>query len=61
MAAICDAAPTCDITASGGVSSPQDVKNLMALGKPNLRAAIVGKALYDGRVTLADMNAAAEI
>ena len=58
MAAICDAAQTCAITASGGVSSPQDVRNLMALGKPNLRAAIVGKALYDGRVTLADMKAA---
>ena len=56
MAAICDAAPTCSITASGGVSSPQDVKNLIALGRPNLRAAIVGKALYDGRVTLAEMK-----
>ena len=60
MAAICDAAPTCEITASGGVSSPRDVANLIALGRPNLRAAIVGKALYDGRTTLADMNAAAE-
>ncbi len=59
MAAICDAAPTCDITASGGVSSPRDVANLIALGRPNLRAAIVGKALYDGRTTLAEMNAAA--
>ena len=59
MAAICDAAPSCQITASGGVSSPQDVKNLIALGKPNLRAAIVGKALYDGRVTLAEMKSAA--
>ena len=59
MAAICDAAPTCAITASGGVSSPQDVKNLIALGKPNLRAAIVGKALYDGRVTLSAMHEAA--
>ena len=59
MAAICDAAPSCDITASGGVSSVQDVKNLIALGKPNLRATIVGKALYDGRVTLAEMNGAA--
>ena len=56
MAAICDAAPTCDITASGGVSSVQDVKNLIALGKPNLRAAIVGKALYDGRVTLQELR-----
>ena len=60
MAAICDAAPSCQITASGGVSSPTDVKNLMALGKPNLRAAIVGKALYDGRATIRVMNEAAE-
>ncbi len=58
MAAICDAAPSCDITASGGVSSVQDVRNLVALGRPNLRAAIVGKALYDGRVTLAEMKGA---
>ena len=60
MAASCDAAPSCQITASGGVSSPTDVKNLMALGKPNLRAAIVGKALYDGRATIRVMNEAAE-
>ena len=59
MAAICDAAPECSITASGGVSSPRDVVNLIALARPNLRAAIVGKALYDGRTTLAEMNAAA--
>ena len=59
MAAICDAAPTCQITASGGVSSPFDVENLKALERPNLRAAIVGKALYDGRTTLKEMNVAA--
>ena len=59
MAAICDAAPTCQITASGGVSSPYDVENLKALERPNLRAAIVGKALYDGRTTLRDLNLAA--
>ena len=59
MAAICDAAPTCQITASGGVSSPYDVENLKALGRSNLHAAIVGKALYDGRTTLRDMNLAA--
>ena len=59
MAAICDAAPTCDITASGGVSSPYDVENLTALERANLRAAIVGKALYDGRTTLREMNVAA--
>ena len=59
MAAICDAAPTCQITASGGVSSPYDVENLKALERKNLRAAIVGKALYDGRTTLKEMNIAA--
>lgn len=59
MAAICDAAPTCAITASGGVSSPFDVENLKALERANLRAAIVGKALYDGRTTLCEMNVAA--
>ena len=59
MAAICDAAPTCQITASGGVSSPFDVENLKALERTNLRAAIVGKALYDGQTTLRDMNIAA--
>jgi phosphoribosylformimino-5-aminoimidazole carboxamide ribotide isomerase len=59
MAAICDAAPTCEITASGGVSSVYDVENLKALERANLRAAIVGKALYDGKVTLREMNIAA--
>ena len=59
MAAICDAAPTCQITASGGVSSPYDIENLKALERSNLRAAIVGKALYDGRTTLREMNVAA--
>lgn len=59
MAAICDAAPTCQVTASGGVSSPFDVENLKALERSNLRAAIVGKALYDGRTTLKEMNVAA--
>ena len=58
MAAICDAAPGCSITASGGVSSPHDVKNLIALGRANLVAAIVGKALYDGRTTLRELNLA---
>ena len=58
MAAICDAAPGCAVTASGGISSPYDVKNLMALGRVNLVAAIVGKALYDGRTTLRELNLA---
>ena len=59
MAAICDAAPLCQITASGGVSSTYDIENLKGLGRKNLRAAIVGKVLYDGRATLRDLNVAA--
>ena len=59
MAAICDAAPQCDVTASGGVSSPYDIENLKSLGRANLRAAIVGKALYDGRTTLKELGRAA--
>lgn len=38
-----------NIVASGGVSSPDDVT---ALAKLDLYAAIIGKALYDGRITL---------
>lgn len=59
LAAICDAAPTCSITASGGISSTYDIERLKGLGRVNLRAAIVGKALYDGRTTLREMNLAA--
>ena len=58
IAEICDAV-TCDVIASGGVSSPDDVKELRALNKKNLIGAIVGKALYDGKTTLAEMNKAA--
>ncbi|HBJ59854.1 MAG TPA: 1-(5-phosphoribosyl)-5-[(5-phosphoribosylamino)methylideneamino]imidazole-4-carboxamide isomerase [Verrucomicrobia bacterium] len=58
MAAICDAVPTCRVTASGGISSPFDITSLKALERPNLHAAIVGKALYDGRTTLKEMNLA---
>lgn len=38
----------CDLIASGGVSSLQDLRNLAALGC--LHGAIVGKALYDGHI-----------
>ena len=41
------------------VSSPYDIENLKALERANLRAAIVGKALYDGRTTIEEMNRAA--
>ena len=37
------------VIASGGVSTPEDIKQLKQL---NVYGAIVGKALYDGTVTL---------
>ena len=58
MAQMCGAV-SCDIIASGGVSAPEHVSALKALGCPNLYGAIVGKALYDGKTTLAAMMAAA--
>lgn len=53
-------AVSCMIIASGGVSEPQHVMALKALGCENLYGAIVGKALYDGKTTLAAMRAAAQ-
>lgn len=58
VAEVCDAA-SCGIIASGGVSSAGDVKALVGLGRANLAGAIVGKALYDGRVSLPELVAAA--
>ena len=49
---------SCSVIASGGVSAPEHVAALKALGCPNLYGAIVGKALYDGNTTLAAMTAA---
>lgn len=39
------------VIASGGVSTTSDIKNLKVAG---VRACIVGKALYDGKMTLSD-------
>lgn len=52
-------AVSCRIIASGGVSAPEHVTALRDLGFANLYGAIVGKALYDGKTTLAAMRAAA--
>lgn len=59
MRRICEAAPGCRIIASGGVSAPGHVAALRALGCPNLYGAIAGRALYDGKTTLAALRAAA--
>jgi phosphoribosylformimino-5-aminoimidazole carboxamide ribonucleotide (ProFAR) isomerase len=41
------------------VSAAKDVTSLKNLGRANISAAIVGKALYDGRATLKELLAAA--
>ena len=58
MDQLCRAVP-CQVIASGGVSRPDDVRALAALGHGNLLGAIIGKALYEGRATLPDLLAAA--
>ena len=49
-----NAAPPLTILASGGISSLDDIVALSALGLPNIRGVIVGRALYEGRFTVAD-------
>lgn len=39
----------CNLIASGGVSSAEDLQRLAAI--PRLHGTIIGKALYDGRIT----------
>ncbi len=58
MDEMCRTVP-CRVIASGGVSAPEHVRALVALGHANLYGAIVGKALYDGQTTLAAMQQAA--
>jgi len=57
MDEICQAV-RCNVIASGGVTTPDDVRALVALGHEHLQGAIVGKALYEKTTTLADMKAA---
>jgi phosphoribosylformimino-5-aminoimidazole carboxamide ribotide isomerase len=40
------------VTASGGVSSLEDLRQLQSIGKCGIDSVIVGKALYEGRFTL---------
>lgn len=49
-----------NIIASGGVSSPENIKALKALKLPGMDGAIVGKALYDGKMNLGQALAAAD-
>jgi len=47
--------PQVTFTVSGGISSMDDIRRLDALGLPRV---IVGKALYEGRITLNDLSTA---
>ncbi len=51
----------CNVIASGGVSTAADVRSLCELGTGNLVGVIVGKALYEGTVTLTDLLQAASV
>lgn len=42
------------IIASGGVSSIEDIQDIINIGKNNIEAVIVGKALYSGNFSLED-------
>ncbi len=54
LEALCKAVPV-PVIASGGVSGPAHVRALCDLHLPNLEGVIVGKALYDGRTTCAEL------
>ena len=45
--------PAVDFTVSGGISSMADIEKLQEL---NLRKVIVGKAIYEGRISLEDIE-----
>ena len=48
-----DEFPNVDITVSGGISSMDDIRRLDAMG---LRSVIVGKALYENKITLEEFR-----
>jgi phosphoribosylformimino-5-aminoimidazole carboxamide ribotide isomerase len=48
------AALHCQLIASGGVSNVDDVRRLR--GMPGLYGCIIGKALYDGKLTLGELR-----
>lgn len=59
MAEVCDEV-SCRIIASGGVTTVRDIESLRSLRRVNLWGAIVGRALYEGTVTMSGLLAAAD-
>ncbi|MBR2332925.1 MAG: 1-(5-phosphoribosyl)-5-[Rikenellaceae bacterium] len=45
--------PAIDITVSGGISSMEDIRRLNDMG---LRSVIIGKAIYEGRITTKELE-----
>lgn len=45
--------PSCVFTVSGGISSMKDIETLSSMGLPKV---IVGKAIYENRITLAEIE-----
>ncbi len=46
-----------EVTASGGISSVADIQAVAGLAKLGVTGVIIGKAFYDGRVTLEELTA----
>ena len=62
LEAVAAAVPAISITASGGVATIEDIRQLLAVESgtsPNVDAVIIGKALYAGTVQLEDVMALA--
>lgn len=55
------ASVSCQVIASGGVTTADDMTVLRKLGRDNLTGAIVGKALYEKTVSLPDLIAAGTV
>ena len=53
-----ESAPGVELIYSGGIGTVEDLSALAALGLENLGGAIVGRALYEGRFTVAEGQAA---
>lgn len=51
---LAQAVPPLNVIASGGVGSVDDLRRLRDLGVDNLRGVVVGRAIYEGRVTIPD-------
>lgn len=53
-------ATSIDVIVSGGLSSLEDIKGLIALKRPNLKGLIIGKALYEKMFSLQEAMAIAK-